>query len=216
LLFDGFKWFFYFLGGWVGNTDEKDYHFGQGLILYNQYKYWANWLYTVADAIRVGDDLSRFQLQYSYFHRPVFGAHGSFLLTNGLVENAVTWDLGSLTEDYQFAMKAWARGFYCGKVCGIIREQSPMDFMGFMKQRRRWYCGIRRLPHLLPRIWVRIGVSVLVWIFLDDHVHIYKQYFYSHNRHFSGLSVYFHFIPPLFLFHWDLSRNILLPDGLDF
>lgn len=132
---------------------EKDYHFGQGLILYNQYKYWANWIFTVADAIRVGDDLSRFQLQYSYFHRPIFGAHGSFLLTNGLVENAVTWDLGSLTEDYQFAMKAWARGFYCGKICGIIREQSPMDFVGFMKQRRRWYCGIRRLPYFLPRIW---------------------------------------------------------------
>jgi hypothetical protein len=34
---------------------EKDYHFGQGIILYNQYKYWANWFYTVADAIRVGE-----------------------------------------------------------------------------------------------------------------------------------------------------------------
>ncbi|KAI9362021.1 glycosyl transferase family group 2-domain-containing protein, partial [Zopfochytrium polystomum] len=132
---------------------EKDFHFGQGVILYNQYRYWSNWIYTVADAIRVGDDVSRFALQYTYFHRPIFGAHGSFLLTNGLVENAVTWDLGSLTEDYQFAMKAWDRGFRCGKVCGIIREQSPMDFIGFMKQRRRWYVGIRRLPQLLPKIW---------------------------------------------------------------
>jgi hypothetical protein len=50
-------------------------------------------------------------------------------------------------------MKAWDRGFYCGKVCGIIREQSPMDLMGFLKQRRRWFCGIRRLPQLLPKIW---------------------------------------------------------------
>ncbi|KAJ3135984.1 hypothetical protein HK101_004053 [Irineochytrium annulatum] len=132
---------------------ETDYHFGQGLILYNQYKYWHNWFFTVADAIRVGDDLSRFHLQYTYFHRPIFGAHGSFLLNNGLVENAVSWDLGSLTEDYQFAMKAWDRGFRCGKIPGIIREQSPLDFEGFMKQRRRWYVGIRRLPELLPKIW---------------------------------------------------------------
>ena len=132
---------------------QKDYHFGQGVILYNQYKYWANWIFTVADAIRVGDDLSRFHLQYTYFHRPVFGAHGSFLLTNGLVENAVTWDLGSLTEDYQFAMKAWDRGFYCGKVIGIVREQVPLDLIGFLKQRRRWFCGIRRLPQLLPKLW---------------------------------------------------------------
>ncbi|ORY35995.1 hypothetical protein BCR33DRAFT_702019 [Rhizoclosmatium globosum] len=132
---------------------EKDYHFGQGVILYNQYKYWSNWIFTVADAIRVGDDLSRFHLQYTYFHRPIFGAHGSFLLNNGLVENAVTWDLGSLTEDYQFAMKAWDRGFRCGKICALVREQSPMDVIGFMKQRRRWFVGIRRLPNFLPKLW---------------------------------------------------------------
>ncbi|KAJ3102542.1 hypothetical protein HK100_004345, partial [Physocladia obscura] len=132
---------------------EKDYHFGQGVIFYNQYKYWSNWIFTVADALRVGDDVSRFQLQYTYFHRPVFGAHGSFLLTNGLVENAVTWDLGSLTEDYQFAVKAWDRGFRCGKIAGIVREQSPLDLVGFMKQRRRWYVGIRRLPSVLPKVW---------------------------------------------------------------
>ncbi|KAJ3230858.1 hypothetical protein HDU81_004176 [Chytriomyces hyalinus] len=132
---------------------EKDYHFGQGVILYNQYRYWSNWIFTVGDAIRVGDDLARFHLQFTYFHRPIFGAHGSFLLTNGLVENAVTWDLGSLTEDYQFAMKAWDRGFRCGKVCALVREQSPLDIMGFMKQRRRWFVGIRRLPNFLPKLW---------------------------------------------------------------
>ena len=42
---------------------ETDYHFGQGVILYNQYKYWNNWFFTVSDAIRVGDDLARFHLQ---------------------------------------------------------------------------------------------------------------------------------------------------------
>ncbi|KAJ3297131.1 hypothetical protein HK104_000845 [Borealophlyctis nickersoniae] len=132
---------------------EKDYHWGQGVILYNQYRYFHNWFFTVADAIRVGDDLARFHLQYTYFHVPIFGAHGSFLLTNGLVENSVTWDLGSLTEDYQFATHAWHMGYMCGKVPGLVREQSPMDLMGFLKQRRRWYVGIRRLPGFLPKLW---------------------------------------------------------------
>ncbi|RKP01185.1 hypothetical protein CXG81DRAFT_5632, partial [Caulochytrium protostelioides] len=132
---------------------EKEYTWGQGVILYNQYGYWKNWAFTVADAIRVGDDLGRFQLQYSYFHRPIFGAHGSFLFTNGAVENAITWDLGSLTEDYQFAMKAWEYGFKCSKVPALIREQSPQGFLDFLKQRRRWYVGIKRLPHVLPKIW---------------------------------------------------------------
>ena len=132
---------------------ETDYHWGQGTILYNQYRYWKNWFFTVADAIRVGDDLSRFQLQYSYFHNPIFGAHGSFLLANGLVENSVTWDLGSLTEDYQFAMHSWKLGYKCGLIPGLVREQSPMDLMGFLKQRRRWFIGIFRLPHFLPKLW---------------------------------------------------------------
>ncbi|KAH6580686.1 hypothetical protein BASA61_009498 [Batrachochytrium salamandrivorans] len=132
---------------------EHDYHWGQGLILYNQYKFWSNWFFTGADAIRVGDDLSRFALQYSYFHAPIFGAHGSFLLNNGAVENAITWDLGSLTEDYQFATHAHEKGFRCSKVPGIVREQSPIDFIGFLKQRRRWFVGIRRLPYILPKVW---------------------------------------------------------------
>jgi hypothetical protein len=132
---------------------EKEYKWGQGVILYNQYRYWANWFFTVGDAIRVSDDLARFHLQYTYFNRPVFGAHGSFLLTNGAVENAVTWDLGSLTEDFQFAVHAWEKGYKCGPVAGFVREQSPMDFIGFMKQRRRWYVGIRRLPLFLPKLW---------------------------------------------------------------
>lgn len=114
-----------------------DYQFGQGPIFYNQYRFWKNWVFTVADAIRVGDDLSRFQLQYTYLHRPIFGAHGSFLLTNGEVENQVTWDLGSLTEDFEFALQAWHRGFRCGSVPAIVREQSPQGLMDFLKQRRR-------------------------------------------------------------------------------
>ncbi|KAJ3050368.1 hypothetical protein HK097_008674 [Rhizophlyctis rosea] len=132
---------------------EQELTWGQGVILYNQYRYFNNWFFTVADALRVGDDLARFHLQYTYFHVPVFGAHGSFLMTNGLVENAVTWDLGSLTEDYQFATHAWEMGFRCGKIPALIREQSPMDLMGFLKQRRRWYVGIRRLPGFLPKLW---------------------------------------------------------------
>jgi len=132
---------------------EHDYHWGQGVILYNQFNYWKNWIFSVADGIRVGDDLARFQLQYSYVHRPIFGCHGSFLLCNGAVENEISWDLGSLTEDYEFAMQAWVLGYKCGKVPGLVREQSPLDLLGFLKQRRRWFIGILRLPYFLPRLW---------------------------------------------------------------
>lgn len=51
-------------------------------------------VFTVADGIRVGDDLARFHLQNTIFKRPIFGVHGSFLMTNGEMENECTWDFG--------------------------------------------------------------------------------------------------------------------------
>ena len=142
------------------------HHFGQGIILYNGEGYWDNWYFTVADGIRVGDDLARFHFQNTVIQRPVFGVHGSFLLTNGEMENECTWDFGSLAEDFEFSQDAWRRGFTCGRVHGIIREQSPTTLRDFLKQRRRWFMGIRDikgmygLPHLAVNLWT-VGVFTL-------------------------------------------------------
>jgi hypothetical protein len=115
------------------------HQFGQGIILYNGIGYWDNWYFTVADGIRVGDDLARFHLQNTIIQRPVFGVHGSFLMTNGEMENECTWDFGSLAEDFEFSQDAWRRGFTCGRIHGIVREQSPTTLRDFLKQRRRWF-----------------------------------------------------------------------------
>ncbi|POY71974.1 hypothetical protein BMF94_4983 [Rhodotorula taiwanensis] len=142
------------------------HQFGQGIILYNGTGYWDNWYFTVADGIRVGDDLARFHLQNTIIQRPVFGVHGSFLMTNGEMENECTWDFGSLAEDFEFSQDAWRRGFTCGRIHGIVREQSPTTLRDFLKQRRRWFMGIRDikglygLPHLAINLWT-IGVFTL-------------------------------------------------------
>ncbi|KAI8908504.1 glycosyltransferase like family 2-domain-containing protein [Gorgonomyces haynaldii] len=196
---------------------EHDYHWGQGVILYNQYRYWTNWVFTVADAIRVGDDLSRFQLQYSYFHAPVFGAHGSFLLCNGAVENAITWDLGSLTEDYQFATHAMELGYKCGKVPGLVREQSPMDLIGFLKQRRRWYVGIRRLPLLLPKIWWffwTIGTlslyGTIASIILGFFVPLGTPRWFGFLKDFSFCTFVYLYLIGIFIQDLDKKKNPIL------
>lgn len=193
---------------------EHDYHWGQGIILYNQYNYWKNWFFTVADAIRVGDDLSRFQLQYSYFHAPIFGAHGSFLLSNGAVENEVTWDLGSLTEDFQFAVHAWELGYKCGKVPGIIREQSPLDLIGFLKQRRRWYVGIRRLPYYLPKLWAffwTIGIFSLLGTLVSIPLGIvYKEgtpRWFGFLKDFSFCTFVYLYLIGIFVQDLDKKKN---------
>jgi cellulose synthase/poly-beta-1,6-N-acetylglucosamine synthase-like glycosyltransferase len=57
-----------------------------------------------------------------------------------------------LTEDFEFAVQAWKRGYRIGPVPAVVREQSPQRFMDFMKQRRRWFAGIARLPQFLPKL----------------------------------------------------------------
>lgn len=134
--------------------ERTDYSFGQGIILYNQFEYWKRPLLTMADAIRVGDDLGRFHLQYKIFHRPIFGAHGSFLLTNGALENEITWEIAGMTEDFEFALNAWIKGHRCGEILGLVREQSPQTILDFLKQRRRWFVGIQSVRHPIARYLV--------------------------------------------------------------
>ncbi|ORY27600.1 hypothetical protein BCR33DRAFT_802628 [Rhizoclosmatium globosum] len=138
--------------------------FGQGIIIYNRKWYWKSWLITVADAIRVGDDLSRFHFQATVFERPIVGVHGSFLLLNGKVEKEVGWDFGSLAEDFEFSHAAWEKGFTFGTIHGIVMEQSPSSLADFMKQRRRWYLGISQIKGLysLPAIMIKLWTSGLI------------------------------------------------------
>jgi hypothetical protein len=59
---------------------------------------------TTAEVSRVAEDFGRFQLPVKNFKRPLLGwMHGSFILINGAVENAVTWDTDCLAEDFWFA-----------------------------------------------------------------------------------------------------------------
>jgi egghead protein (zeste-white 4 protein) len=121
---------------------------GQGEILYNSGRYGKYPLIEALDAIRTGDDLGRFRLQFQSWHRPVFGMHGSFILTPARVEREVTWDVGgygSITEDAYFALVAMERGVRFDWVDGFIREQSPLSLSDLIQQRRRWFCGLTHI-----------------------------------------------------------------------
>lgn len=140
------------------------HHIGQGIITYNGHKYmksWKSWIFGVADALRVGDDLGRFNLQGNAIHRPVFGIHGSFLMLSGDAENQVLWDYKSLVEDFEFSQAAWKKGFSLGRIHGIVREQSPETFRDFLKQRRRWFMGIRQISgkYPLPTVAIKLWTS---------------------------------------------------------
>lgn len=150
------------------NASENAQKIGQGEIKYNAHRYGDNWLITSMDALRTGDDLGRFRLQFSLFGRALFGMHGSFILVPAEVETAIGFDLGgkgSVTEDAYFALKATERGYRFGWVDGFIREQSPYTITALMRQRRRWFCGLRLLANdKTVRCDVRLPVAISVFL----------------------------------------------------
>ncbi|MBD3270259.1 glycosyltransferase [Candidatus Peregrinibacteria bacterium] len=159
----------------------------QGEILYNAYQYANKITITAADAIRTGDDLGRFRLQYK-MHKNFFGMHGSFILIRSDIEKKYGYDYGlnsSITEDAYLALKIIDNGWKFGWLNGNIQEQSPYSFSDFIKQRKRWFVGLtyvvrdkrihlkHRLTLMLSRImwavsWTAFLITVLNIIFPSE------------------------------------------------
>lgn len=116
---------------------------GQGVILYGT-KEADNWVTTLADSVRVGDDFGKFRLQYE-LHEPLLGMHGSFVVCQNAVEKLITFDHGmegSITEDAYFALVAQVQGIKFSWIDSFMYEQSPFSCNDFMHQRCRWFAGL--------------------------------------------------------------------------
>jgi hypothetical protein len=119
---------------------------GQGEILYNSYNYGKKMLIAAIDSLRTGDDLGRFRFQYKVLNRPVIGMHGSYILLPAVIENEIGWDWGSksiFAEDAYFGFKAMEKSIKFDWVNGFIKEQSPFSIGDIIKQRMRWYTGMK-------------------------------------------------------------------------
>ncbi len=125
---------------------------GQGIILYGQGPL-VNWLTTLADSLRVGDDYGRFRLQFEHGVAP-FGMHGSFIVCRNDIELEIGFDHGfegSITEDAYFALMAQQAGVRFGFIHAFMYEKSPFTLGDFIRQRRRWFGGLW-LCALTPRL----------------------------------------------------------------
>jgi egghead protein (zeste-white 4 protein) len=140
---------------------------GQGLITYGR-DLRRNPLYTMADSIRVGDDMGRFYLQYR-LHTILFGMHGSFLLVRSSVERQVGFDFppeACTTEDTTWALHQMAVGNRFRWVEGTVVEQSPRHFRDFVRQRRRWFTGMwwaARKTNVPARYRHSLWLAMFLW-----------------------------------------------------
>lgn len=140
---------------------------GQGIVLYGKTGV-VNWLTTLADSLRVGDDYGRFRLQFEY-GKAYFGMHGSFVVINNGVESSVGFDhghVGSITEDAYLALLLQARGYQFKFIHAFMYERSPFSLADFVRQRRRWFGGLW-LCALSPTLplgdRVILGTFMLMW-----------------------------------------------------
>lgn len=140
---------------------------GQGLILYHR-DLETNRFLTMADSIRVGDDLGRFYFQYR-LHRVMFGMHGSFVLVRNSVEKEVGFDFepaGCVTEDTTWGLTQMDKGRRFRWVDGTVVEQSPRRLIDFLKQRRRWFSGMWWAAARAPVAWRHrsmLSVTMVLW-----------------------------------------------------
>lgn len=66
---------------------EGKYEFGQGLITYANDPV-INWITTLADSIRVADDMGKLRAQFYLFHKPILSWKGSFIVSR--VSNSIS------------------------------------------------------------------------------------------------------------------------------
>lgn len=66
--------------GIVNFVLDGKYDFGQGLITYANDKV-VNWITTLADSIRVADDMGKLRAQFYLFHKPIMNWKGSFIVS---------------------------------------------------------------------------------------------------------------------------------------
>lgn len=133
------------IGEHVLTTTNRDRlpKIGQGVILYGRREI-VNWVTTLADSIRVGDDYGRFRLQFEH-GKAYFGMHGSFVVINQGLEKRIGFDhgaAGNITEDAYFALTAQAMGVKFQFIHAYMYEKSPFSIRDFIKQRQRWFGGL--------------------------------------------------------------------------
>ena len=151
---------------------------GQGIITYgmlpapisNSFTLFQHHICTVADSVRVSDDMGKNSAQFKLLHKPYFGMKGSYVVTKFEVEQDVTWDFGpegSVAEDAWFGLRAIERGYTIDFIEGDMLEKSPFTFYDFIKQRQRWMQGLFLVAYSSPMKWrtkMFLLMSVSAWM----------------------------------------------------
>lgn len=110
--------------------------------------YTGSWVTYLSEVFRIG--YQREQRAFGRFRFPLYAWGGGIAIRTRL-ENDITWDSKTITEDTDFAWRAAsATNLEFNVLDCKFRNQSPPSVMTMLKQRRRWFSGTRQDSDLLP------------------------------------------------------------------
>ncbi|MXR40532.1 glycosyltransferase family 2 protein [Halobaculum sp. WSA2] len=108
----------------------------------------ASWLTYLAEMFRMGFQLE--QATFPKFRYPLYAWGGGFAVRKQL-EDVLTWDVETVTEDTNFVWRAARSGDYDLQYLDVkAMNQAPPSIREMIHQRRRWISGAARDSHLLP------------------------------------------------------------------
>uniref|UniRef100_A0A915JDP9 Glycosyltransferase 2-like domain-containing protein n=1 Tax=Romanomermis culicivorax TaxID=13658 RepID=A0A915JDP9_ROMCU len=118
--------------------------------------------------------MGKLRLQLKYFHKPLFGWKGSYVVTQLCAERRVSFDHGpdgSVAEDCFFSMVAQSRhpDMTFDFIEGEMYEKSPFSLWDFLQQRKRWLQGIFLVVHSRAIPWLQkplIACMFYAWLTL--------------------------------------------------
>jgi cellulose synthase/poly-beta-1,6-N-acetylglucosamine synthase-like glycosyltransferase len=118
----------------------------------------------LCEVFRVG-----YQFEQLGFHRlryPLYAWGGGVAIRHE-IEDEITWDVSTITEDTNFIWRAAeSRDLTYRLVDARFRNQAPPSMKSLIKQRRRWISGTIRDGGLLPVSYRPLYYSrIIAWAF---------------------------------------------------
>jgi cellulose synthase/poly-beta-1,6-N-acetylglucosamine synthase-like glycosyltransferase len=107
------------------------------------------------------------QVSFNFYKYPIYVWGGAIAVRQSL-ENKVTWDYESITEDTRFAWEAVREndGISYNLVNQEFFGQAPTTIWSLFEQRRRWVTGTVRDSKILPLKYKLLVYSrLLIWVF---------------------------------------------------
>lgn len=118
----------------------------------------------LCEIFRIGYQFEQFgfpKLRYPLY------AWGGGIAIRAELEDAITWDRPTITEDTNFIWQAASdREISFAVLDTRFRNQSPPSVWSMIRQRRRWISGTRSDGDLLPsRYWPLYHTRIIAWAF---------------------------------------------------